>query len=195
MKRFFFVLLILAGIAVLTFLGRQKAPSMSARSAPRLIETQMTNLVMIDGHWRRRGKTNVFTGILLNNYDNGALKSRSVVSNGLLHGLSIGWHTNGQQQIEEHYVAGISHGLRTKWHPNGAKHSEGAMVRGKLQGAFHRWHDDGSVAEVIEMEAGQPNGLSLAYYPSGFLKARARLAQGKVIEQTFWKDGEVRSPQ
>ena len=122
------------------------------------------------------------------------LKSRSAVSNGLLHGLSQGWYTNGQQQVEEHFVAGTSHGLRTKWHPNGQKLSEVNILSGKLEGKFRSWHDNGAPAEEVELTHGQPDGLSKAWFPSGFLKSQVTLRNGKVVEKQFYKDGEYREP-
>ncbi len=133
-----------------------------------------------------------FSGVVFATYDGGELKSRSTVSNGLLHGLSQGWHTNGQQQVEEHYVAGTSHGLRTKWHPNGQKLSEVTVVVGKLQGTYRSWHENGERAEEVELNDGQPDGLARAYFPSGFSKSQVTLRNGKVVDQKFWKDGEHR---
>jgi antitoxin component YwqK of YwqJK toxin-antitoxin module len=56
------------------------------------------------------------------------------------------------------------------------------------------WTEAGSLAEQIEFAGGQPHGLSLAYYPSGFLKARLSMEQGKVLEKKFWPDGEQKDP-
>lgn len=157
-----------------------------------LPEVHRKNLELRAERWYAPGQTNGFTGLLLDTYDDGATKSRSAVSNGYLHGLSQGWHTNGQQQVEEHFVAGTSHGLRTKWHPNGQKLSEVTIVSGKLHGTFRSWHENGERAEEVELKAGQPEGLSLAWFPGGFLKSQVTLRNGKVIDQKFWTDGEYR---
>jgi antitoxin component YwqK of YwqJK toxin-antitoxin module len=154
--------------------------------------THRTNLVLQAGKWLIPGTSNLFSGVLFDTYDSGATKSRSVVSNGLLEGLSQGWHTNGQQQIEEHFVAGTSHGLRTKWHANGQKLSEVTIVNGKLGGTFRSWHENGERAEEIELNDGQPNGPSKAWYASGYLKSQVTMSKGTVVTQQFWKDGEQR---
>jgi len=132
-----------------------------------------------------------FAGIMIENYANGLLKSRSTLSNGVLHGLSEGWHTNGVLQVREHFQNGVSHGLRTKWFANGGKMSEAPIEHGKIQGFFRRWHENGPLAEEIRMTDGAPDGTSRAFYPSGALKAQAKLERGKVIEQRFWKEGEA----
>ena len=159
-------------------------------STTALPELHRTNLVQTAGHWHRPSETNTFTGLLLDTYDDGAKKSRTDISNGLPHGLSLGWHTNGQPQIEEHFLAGTSHGLRTKWHANGQKLSEVNIANGKLEGTFRRWDESGARAEEIEMKDGHPDGLSRAWFPSGCLKAEATLRAGKVITQSAWPDGE-----
>ena len=184
---FLVVLLVLVLGAVLFLV----VPGRRASTTP-LLEVHRKNLEMRAGGWYPPGQKIGFTGILLDTYDDGAVKSRSAVSNGLLHGLSQGWYTNGQEQVEEHFVAGISHGLRTKWHANGQKLSEVEIVNGKLHGTFRSWNENGKPAEEVELRDGQPDGLSKAYFPSGFIKAQVTLRNGTVVTQKFWKDGEYR---
>lgn len=64
------------------------------------------------------------------------------------------------------------------------------IANGKLHGTFRRWHENGNLAEEIALTQGEPHGLSRAYYPSGNVKALARLEHGKLMRQQFWKDGE-----
>ncbi|HYG34030.1 MAG TPA: toxin-antitoxin system YwqK family antitoxin [Clostridia bacterium] len=149
-------------------------------------------LVLHEGRLCLRDQTYPFTGFMVETNENGALLSRSAVSNGLLEGLSEGFYTNGQKQIAEHFRAGVSDGLRTKWHPNGRKLSEAAIVEGKLHGTFRRWFEDGALAEEIEINQGEPHGSARSYYPSGFLKVQARMEAGKMLEQKSWQDGEFR---
>ena len=40
------------------------------------------------------------------------------------------------------------------------------------------------------MRAGQPDGLSRSYYPSGYLKAQVQLRMGEVLEQRSWREEE-----
>ena len=166
------------------------------RPLPRtpLAEVHRQNLELRAGKWYEPGQTNGFTGFLLDTYDDGARKSLSAVCTGLLHGRSLGWHTNGQQQVEEHFVAGTSHGVRTKWHANGQKLSEVTIINGQLQGPFRSWHENGQRAEEMELKNGQPDGLAKSYFPSGCLKSQVTLRNGKVVEQQFWRDGEYREP-
>lgn len=155
-----------------------------------VLEVPRSELVLREGRLCLVGETTPFTGVLTERYENGACKSRSSVSNGILHGLSEGWYTNGQRQITEYFTNGVAHGERTKWHENGRLLSQATVLAGKLQGVFRSWAADGSHAQVIEMKDGQPDGLSLAFYPSGFLKAEVRLHDGQVVQSRFWRDGE-----
>jgi antitoxin component YwqK of YwqJK toxin-antitoxin module len=164
-----------------------------ARTGP-VTEAKRQTLTLRDGRLYRPGDAAPFSGVVTEFYANGVPLSRSSVANGLLEGLSEGWHTNGRIQVREQFTAGVSHGQRIKWHANGQKLSEATIVRGKMEGLFRRWHEDGALAEEIPMKAGQPDGLARSYFPSGFLKAEARLRDGQVIEQHFWNDGEHKGP-
>jgi hypothetical protein len=162
-------------------------------SPAKVPEAPRAELVLQQGRLFHPGQTAPFTGRMTELYPSGAKKSRSMVVNGLLHGISEGWHTNGQLAVREHFQAGISHGWRTKWFAGGAKMSEANIVNGQLQGTFRRWHENGVLAEQIEMRHGNVEGLARAYYPSGFLKAQARMQEGKLMEQRFWPDGECKA--
>jgi hypothetical protein len=187
-RRFVFAALLVSILGGVLFLATR---SRQVPTAP-LPEVHRRNLEWRAGRWCAPGETNGFTGLLLDTYDNGAMKSRSMISNGLLHGLSEGWSTNGQLQVREQFREGVSHGLRTKWYASGAKLSEVMVVDGKLHGTFRRWHENGALAEAVELHEGQPDGLSKAYFASGYLKAQASLRNGDLLEQKSWKDGEVR---
>ncbi len=176
------VLLVLLTIGAILY-GRRPAPP---------AEVSRAELHLVSGRlYQTDDDRSPFTGVMIERYESGALKSRSVISNGVLQGISEGWHTNGQMQVREHFTNGVSHGLRVRWHENGVKLSEAAVVGGKLQGSFRRWHDNGKMAEQMELKHDIPEGLAQSFYPSGFMKAQARLKNGQVTEQNFWKDGEL----
>lgn len=152
----------------------------------------LNDLVRMDGRLVLRSATNQpFTGWLVEPHADGTLKSRSQIVRGILNGISEGWYTNGQMQVREHFTEGVANGVRVKWHANGATQSVATIVQGKVQGRFLRWFEDGTLSEDVPMRDGQPEGVSRAYYPSGFVKAEVRLQAGQIVEQRFWKDGEV----
>lgn len=181
---------ILLGTAGLAALGTVVLLSTSRQAPPPVEEVLRSQLSLADNRLHRLGQTNLFSGVVVEFYGTNSLKSRSMVSAGLLHGLSEGWHTNGQLAVREYFTNGVSHGLRVKWHPNGRKLSEANIVQGQIEGLFRRWHEDGSLSEEVPMKAGQPEGLARSYFVSGYLKAEASLHHGQVLTQRFWKDGE-----
>src|SRR6476660_5901276 len=58
-------------------------------------EASPRSLLLREGRWYRQGGVQPFTGILSDYYPDGLRKSRSLVSNGFLEGLSEGWYSNG----------------------------------------------------------------------------------------------------
>ena len=192
----FVVLLLL--VAILAGCRRERPSGEARQSTARdraltsIPETLRSTLTLREGRLYCNGTSNLFSGLVAERYDATIRKSRSAVSNGLLEGLSEGWYTNGQKQVEEHFQAGVSCGLRTKWYEDGQKCAEANIVDGKIEGVFRRWHTNGVLSQEITMKGNQPDGLSRSYYLSGCLKADATLRGGKVVEQHFWKEG-VRS--
>lgn len=178
-----------AAITVVFIMLRQHSVSASIShvTAPPLI--CRTNLYLLDGRLCVAGQTNPFTGITVDYFTDGRLRSRSSVSNGLFEGLSEGWHTNGQLQVTEYFKRSISNGLRTKWYPNGRKLSEGQIAEGKFEGRFRRWSDSGALAEELDFRNGELNGIASAYFESGCLKAWARMNHGAVLERRTFTDG------
>jgi len=187
------VLLIPAGMGLalgfVLVLTWRSVPPPAPPPAP-LPEVARTNLLHWGGIWMQKGGTNPFTGVMLEYSPDGAPMSRSVVSNGLLDGLSQGWYTNRQLQVRETYRTNFSDGLRTKWWPNGHKQSEAGIVLGQMDGRYRRWYEDGALAEEIPMRAGKIEGTGRAYFESGCLKAEITYHDGKAVEQHTWKDGE-----
>jgi antitoxin component YwqK of YwqJK toxin-antitoxin module len=178
-------------VVVLVWVVRPARPRPTTAVVAALPELASTNLVRLDGRWcqSQAGRTNPFTGILLEYFPGGPLQSRSMVSNGLLEGLSEFWHTNGQLQAREYYHTNFSNGPRTKWYPDGRKLSEATIVQGKMQGVFRRWYENGKLAEEIPMRDGKIEGVGHGYYESGYLKTEITIHDGQVVTAKNWPDG------
>ena len=135
----------------------------------------------------------LFTGWLVEYYqgaETNQLKSRSVIRDGKLNGLSEGWYTQGQQQVMEQFVDGKSHGVRVKWHPNGHKQAEDSIEHGELNGVCRKWHDNGQLAEEMTMVNGQADGFARSWHADGSQKAEVEMEMGKVVQQQFWEKGQ-----
>jgi len=162
--------IVILGVAGLVLMRPARpVPVQSVAVVPQVLRSE---LQLREGRLYRVTETNAFTGWMLERYKSGTLRSRSAISNGMMQGLSEGWHTNGQPQIREHFQAGISHGQRIKYYPDGSKLSEVTVVEGKLEGTFRRWHPNGQLAERVELRAGTPDGDSKSYFPSRGMTAR-----------------------
>lgn len=170
----------LIGLGLFLLARRDVAPP--PPPAP-LREVSRTDLTRTNDRLQVPGESQAFTGWMLDRYPDGTLRSKSAVSNGLLQGVSEGWHTNGTIQIREFFVDGVSHGLRTKWSPEGTRISEATVEHGKIQGMFRRWHTNGSLAEEVSMKDDQPDGVAQAFHPDGTLKTRVTLRNGTVVKQ------------
>ncbi len=187
------VCVLVLGGSVALVIHRRTPVTPQAVIAPPL-ELSRTNLVLEAGRLREPGSAALFTGTLVEHSPDGVLRSRSAVVDGLLHGLSEGWHTNALLQVTEHFRGGVSHGERIKYYPDGTRQSVGTVVDGKLEGTFRRWHPNGQLAETAELRAGVPHGPAQSFYPSGFLKTQATLQDGKVTATRSWNDGERQNP-
>ena len=182
---------VMSALGVVWVRSRQPALATAAHPPP---EVHITNLLRGAYGWGWVGQTNLFTGLLIDTYVDGGLKSRSSVSNGLLQGLSQGWHTNGMLQVEETYRTGVSHGLRSKWYPDGHLLSEAPIEAGRLQGVFQRWDAQGLLIEEIEMGNGEPDGLARSYHSDGSIHTEARMRAGQVVKKQSWEPGEIIQP-
>jgi hypothetical protein len=174
--------------AVVFALWSGRAPEPAAEPGGSWLAAERSLLTLRDG--RLYLSAQPFTGFMIEKFAGGELRSRSAVSNGVLHGLSEGWHTNRVLEVREEFVHGTSHGRRLRWDQLGRKVSEAHIVDGKIEGVFRRWHDNGTLAEELTMKHGEPEGWSRAWYPSGCVKAEANVLQGKVTARHLYPDGE-----
>jgi antitoxin component YwqK of YwqJK toxin-antitoxin module len=181
------VIIAVIAVALVVFRQRTDPPKVEA---PGPAERSLNELVHRDGLLLDHGLP--FSGIAFDTYGGGEMKSRSMVSNGLLQGLSEGWDTNGVLQVTEFFVSNVSHGVRTKFHSNGKTLSVANIVNGQIEGLYQRWHENGILAEKVYLTNGIPHGESIGFHPDGSVKARVRLEHGTVVEQQFWEPGEMR---
>jgi antitoxin component YwqK of YwqJK toxin-antitoxin module len=173
------IALVLAGIAAWAFVHLRSA--VVTNRTVDLPEVARRELLFTNGLSFRRGDTNPFTGLMVEHYATGSLRSKTFLTNGLLNGTSRGWHTNGQLQVEEFFVNGVSHGTRTRWRIDGTRESEATIEHGVIVGVFRRWHTNGTLAQEITMSNGVPHGVSRAWAPDGTLQKEVELTAGVVV--------------
>jgi len=127
------------------------------------------------------GATNPFSGSVVEYYSSGKLKSKTEILSGKLHGVSHGYFTNGQMQVEEFFTNGVSHGVRKKWHTDGQLLSEGEIIGGQFHGAFKKYHENGKMAQEVMLSNGVPHGISRSWDTNGTLVNTVEMANGKKI--------------
>mgnify|MGYP000002579805 CR=1 FL=1 len=169
------VLGFLAGTILIFLLRPLKRDSVPPEQVSR------NQLVLQQGRLMKTSQTNAFTGLMVEFYPDGSLQSRSGVSNGLLHGISEGWHTNGVLAIREVFVEGKSHGTRTKWDAVSNRIAETTISRGQIHGSHREWHPNGQPALEMSMVEGKAQGTARKWNPEGVLMGQWSLSNGVVV--------------
>jgi antitoxin component YwqK of YwqJK toxin-antitoxin module len=87
--------------------------------------------------------------------DDGKLQSESNYQDGLVHGFSNSYHSNGVQATKTVFSNGDKAGTETWWGDNGLKSYEANFVDGKLNGLETIWSDDGSISSQLRYNDGK----------------------------------------
>jgi antitoxin component YwqK of YwqJK toxin-antitoxin module len=145
-------------------------------------QVSRNQLVLQQGRLMKISQTNAFTGLMVEFYPDGTLQSRSAVSNGLLHGVSEGWHTNGVLAITEVFVSGKSHGTRTKWDAASNRIAETDIREGEIEGLHREWHTNGKPSMEVTMARGKAQGVARKWSLEGELAGQWVMSNGVVIQ-------------
>jgi len=145
-------------------------------------QVSRNQLVLQQGRLMKTSQTNAFTGLMVEFYPDGTLQSRSAVSNGLLHGVSEGWHTNGVLAITEVFVSGKSHGTRTKWNASSNRIAETTISAGQIHGSHREWYTNGQPALEMSMVDGKAQGLARKWNPDASIAGQWVLSNGVVVQ-------------
>ena len=145
-------------------------------------QVSRNQLVLQQGRLMKTSQTNTFTGLMVEFYPDGTLQSRSAVSNGLLHGVSEGWHTNGVLAITEVFVSGTSHGTRTKWDAASNRIAETDIREGEIEGLHREWHTNGKPSLEVTMARGKAQGVARKWSLEGQLAGQWVMSNGVVIQ-------------
>lgn len=129
----------------------------------------LSSLTRTNGVFYVEGEAHPFNGVALESYRSGGRKAVTEIQNGVAHGLSEGFYTNGVLQIREMYQHGVLHGERSKFWSNGNLKSQGRAVDGAWEGVFRKWHESGGLAQELTMKRGAIHGWVRAWDASGAL--------------------------
>lgn len=148
-------------------------------------------LELRDGVLYARGEAQPFKGQIVDYYPDHTRKLVLDVKDGRLDGHSLGWHENGQMEVDENFVRGVSHGPRTRWYANGKVKSQGQVEHGAMIGSYVEWHENGQKAAEMTLRDGKPDGVVQAWHPSGLPKSRSEFRDGEMVAREFFPDPGV----
>ncbi len=148
----------------------------------------LSKLEQRDGIYYLGTEDVAFSGVALEEYPSGSIKSSTRYEAGKPHGESLGYYENGQIQVREVFRDGVSHGTRTKWYTDGVKQSEGRIVGGEFDGLFSRWDEEGRLLMEVELKSGVPHGTSRSWYTGGALKSEVVMENGREISRQEFED-------
>lgn len=181
-------------VAVIGILAWSAWCWVGSRKTLDLVSVDRATLELRDGVWYVSGQAQPFTGYVLDHDQAGRLRVRSAVADGRLHGLSIGWTTNGVPELQETFRNGIPEGTRTTWYSSGRKRSEGWLTNGLQNGVYRQWDEAGTLVVEAEFLDGKPHGISRAWHPDGSLKAETLMQHGEVQVRHVYALGERLDP-
>jgi antitoxin component YwqK of YwqJK toxin-antitoxin module len=87
--------------------------------------------------------------------DDGKLQSESHYQDGLVHGFSNSFHSNGVQATKTVFSNGDKTGTETWWGDNGLKSYEANFVNGKMNGLETIWGEGGSISSQLRYKDGK----------------------------------------
>ncbi len=180
----FFCLMVVTGFLAWRGFQLRPAPVIEVEEVSRL------SLELREGRLCLTNATVPFNGLITERYPEGGLKSRTEVVDGWLHGISEGYFTNHQMQVQEHFLTNVSNGLRRKWYEDGTLMSETWIEQGAHHGLYRRWHANGQLAEELQMVDGKAHGPSQAFHEDGSLQARVQMEEGQVLKSEYWEKGQ-----
>ncbi len=87
--------------------------------------------------------------------DDGKLQSESNYLDGVVHGFSNSYHSNGVQATKTIFSNGDKAGTETWWGDNGLKSYEANFVNGEMNGLETLWSEDGSISSQLRYNDGK----------------------------------------
>jgi antitoxin component YwqK of YwqJK toxin-antitoxin module len=97
-------------------------------------------------------------------HDNGKIKSKGSIVNGLKEGMWLFYFESGKKEKEIYFKDDVEDGL------------------------FRRWYEDGTLAIESESKNGISEGIWREYYENGSLKEEALYKNGEYFIQNAWND-------
>jgi antitoxin component YwqK of YwqJK toxin-antitoxin module len=121
----------------------------------------------------------VLTGTLEERYPSGALRSRTVYSDGLRHGVMRRWHADGRVAALRAYRQGIKIGRHQAWWDNGQPRLDVRFVAGLAHGNHRSWYRHGQPHEQRSYQNGAESGAQRSFAADGRMRANYVVRDGR----------------
>jgi antitoxin component YwqK of YwqJK toxin-antitoxin module len=127
--------------------------------------TASKELVLNNGIYYLKGKA--FSGHLKETYENSAIKLVYSYLNGMQHGKSISYYSNGQLRDCRMYAANKSFGKHDGFWENGNMKFEYYYLNDKREGSNKQWYQSGKPYAFLNFKDDKENGMQQAWRENG----------------------------
>ena len=90
-------------------------------------------------------KGNSFTGVVSHYYENGNIKIKANLIDGILNGLRVAYFENGNIERKDNIINNVIEGEYEAYYENGNLKRKGYIVDGKKQGQVVSYHNNGNL--------------------------------------------------
>lgn len=143
-------------------------------------QININELERIDGLWTKKGEKKAYTGPFVEHFDNGNIKGKGELKDGLVHGLRTIYNEDGTKSLERNYSKGINEGSSIEYYPNGQKRQKVNFKNGKEEGIAQVFYENGQVQAKFNFSNGVQQGDYFEYSPDG-----------KLLVQYYFENGEA----
>lgn len=130
---------------------------------------------------RLKSTNEIFSGNVVEYYDDGKLKKWREVKNGAAEGLWLEWLENGYLRYRAYWKDGKGDGLWQYFHDNGKLRSEGVYENDLPKGVHYFWHSNGQLKVKRIYLDGKETGEWMFYKPNGEIEKTETYLNGKKI--------------
>jgi hypothetical protein len=125
-----------------------------------------SNVVERDGRFYDENG-NAFSGIYSLYHNNGKIKVKATISNGLPNGEMTFFYPSGKIKEKRVYTNGIKNGKWEKWNEQGVKTSEANFSNGQKHGKWYVWDDNGTLRYDMTYTNGKKSGTWIIFDENG----------------------------
>lgn len=121
-----------------------------------------------------------YSGIIIEFYKDGVLKSKSQYFEGRREGFYNGWYFSGNIKFERTYSNGLKTSIHKGWYDTKAQKFEYYFNNvGAYNGSVKEWYSNGTLAKHFNFEKGKENGSQKMWNPNGNIRANFFTVNGE----------------